>query len=224
MTRIGGTASRRLTVGPLPGRSKNVQTSHPHTSAYRFRSRGTGSKAIWEQVLEELFSISRDRFLGVAYCILKNHDDAEDAVQDAFLSASRHFANFEGRAAATTWLTRIVINAALMMRRKRKNTFIRALHDLDRNEADYLEIIPDFHPNPEMASSRAESVALLDGLINEMNPLLRQAVKSAYYDELSSSEASSALAIPLSTYKARLFRGTRFLQSAARRKSKSASL
>jgi RNA polymerase sigma-70 factor (ECF subfamily) len=116
-------------------------------------------------------------------------------VQDAFLSASRHFANFEGRAAATTWLTRIVINAALMMRRKRKNTFIRALHDLDRNEADYLEIIPDFHPNPEMASSRAESVALLDGLINEMNPLLRQAVKSAYYDELSSSEASSALEI-----------------------------
>jgi RNA polymerase sigma-70 factor (ECF subfamily) len=224
MTPIGGTASRRLTVGPLAAHSKNVQTSHLHTSSFRFQSRETGSKAIWEQALEELFSISRDRFLGVAYCILKNHDDSEDAVQDAFLSASRHFANFEGRAAVTTWLTRIVINAALMLRRKRKNTFIRAVNDLDRNEADYLETIPGLHPDPEMASSRAESFALLDGLINEMNPLLRQAVKSAYYDELSSSEASSALAIPLSTYKARLFRGTRLLQDRARKKTKGSAL
>jgi RNA polymerase sigma-70 factor (ECF subfamily) len=174
-------------------------------------------------VLQELFSISRDRFLGVAYCILRNQHDAEDAVQDAFLSASRHIANFEGRSAVTTWLTRIVINAALMMRRKRKNSFVRSLSNLSGDDAITIETIPDFHPNPELVCSRAESFTLLDVLINEMNLPLRQAVKSAYYDELSSSEASSALAIPLSTYKARLFRGMHLLQDRVRRKSKGSS-
>ncbi len=213
-----------MTTTSQSGRHKTSQLVNPKSSSYRFLRRQSRPKAIPEQVLQEMFSISRDRFLGVAYCILKNQDDAEDAVQDAFLSASRHFANFEGRSAVTTWLTRIVKNASLMIRRKRKHSFVGSLSDVNGDDANYLETIPDFHPNPELACSRAESFAALDALINEMNPLLRQAVKSAYYDELSSPEASSALAIPLSTYKARLFRGTRVLQDRARRKSKSASL
>lgn len=170
-----------------------------------------------EQLLQELFSISRKRLVRVAYRILQNQEDAEDAVQDAFLSASRHFANFEGRSAVATWFTRIVINAALMLRRKRKSTLVRSLHDLNGDDAFFVATIPDLQPNPELAYSRAESFAFLDALISEMNPLLRQAVKIAYYDELSSPKASSALAIPLSRYKARLFRGTRLLQNRARR-------
>ena len=224
MTTTGGPVSRRLTVVSSTGRHETPPVLSPPAPTYRFRPRQTRSRAIQERLLQELFSISRNRFLGVAYCILQNQDDAEDAVQDAFVSASRHFASFEGRSAITTWLTRIVINAALMMRRKRKNIFLGSLSDLNGDDADLVETIPDLHPNPELACSRAESFAVLDALINEMNPLLRQAVKSAYYDELSSSEASSALAIPLSTYKARLFRGMCLLRDRARRKSKSSSL
>jgi RNA polymerase sigma-70 factor (ECF subfamily) len=220
MTTTGGTASRRPTVASSTGQCETPRVLHPQAAAYRLRRRQTRSRATADQLLQELFSISRNRFLGVAYRILQNREDAEDAVQDAFLSASRHVGDFEGRSTVQSWLTRIVVNAALMMRRKRKNTFVRPLSDFSGDDADFVETIRDHRPNPELACSRAESFAIVDALISEMNPLLRQAVRSAYYDELSSSEASSALAIPHSTYKARLFRATHLLRDRARRKSK----
>jgi RNA polymerase sigma-70 factor (ECF subfamily) len=244
MKTTGGTVPRRLTVSSSTRRHEAARILNPddpetrpadkfnsssefsqiretvvshRSTTHPFRRRRSRPKAKQEQVLQELFSISRKRLVRVAYGILQNQQDAEDAVQDAFLSAFRHFGNFEGRSAVATWLTRIVINAALMLRRTRKNKFVRSLHDLNGDDAVFVETIPDLQPNPELAHSRAESFAFLDALINKMNPLLRQAVKIAYYDELSSPEASSALAIPISTYKARLFRGTRLLQNRVRR-------
>jgi DNA-directed RNA polymerase specialized sigma24 family protein len=81
----------------------------------------------------------------------------------------------------------------------------------------FVETLQDVQPNPESACLQAESFELLDALLKKMNPLLGEAITMAYYDELSSSEASSALAIPVSTYKARLFRGRHLLQKRARR-------
>jgi RNA polymerase sigma-70 factor, ECF subfamily len=204
-------------------RRKEVAAAY-QSPTHHFEGKRTRPKAKQDQLFQELFSTSRKRLVRVAYGILQNQHDAEDAVQDAFLSASGHFGSFEGRSAVSTWLTRIVINAALMVRRKRKATVIQSLHDLNGNDAVFVETIPDLQPNPESAFSRAESFALLDALMSQMNPLLRQAVEVGYYDELSSSEASSALAIPLSTYKARLFRGRCLLRERARRKCKSSSL
>jgi RNA polymerase sigma-70 factor (ECF subfamily) len=214
MTTTGGTVSRRLPAASSTGRCEAARISDPDDPARPPANKCNPSE---ELLLQELFSISRKRLVRVAWGILQNQQDAEDAVQDAFLSASRHFGNFEGRSAVATWLTRIVINAALMIRRKRKNTFVRSLHDLDGDDSVFVETIPDLQPSPELTCSRAESFAVLDALIKKMNPLLRQAVEIAYYDELSSREASSALAIPISTYKARLLRGTRLLQNKARR-------
>jgi RNA polymerase sigma-70 factor, ECF subfamily len=251
MTTTTGTVSRRLTFASSNGRHETARILNPDDPAtqqaskfnspsdfsrtretvaayqpptHHFEGKRTRPKAKQDQLLQEVFSISRKRLVRVAYGILQNQHDAEDAVQDAFLSASRHFGSFEGRSAVSTWLTRVVINAALMVRRKRKTTFIRSLHDLNGDDAVFVETIPDLQPNPELAYTQAESFAFLDALIGEMNPLLRQAVKVTYYDELSSSEASSALAIPLSTYKARLFRGTCLLRERAQRKYKSSSL
>jgi RNA polymerase sigma-70 factor, ECF subfamily len=170
-----------------------------------------------EQALHELFANSRQQLVRVAHRILRNHEDAEDAVQNAFLSACRHFNDFQGRCALKTWLTRIVMNAALMVRRKQRNPFISPLPDL-ADAALFVETIQDLQPNPEQICSRAESFAFLNRLIAEMNPLFRSAIEVAYYDELSSREASSALAIPITTYKARLFRGTYLLKDTARKR------
>src|SRR5258708_5853480 len=88
---------------------------HPSRSFGRLRPEGQE----WEAVQATLLA-SRPRFLRMAYAILRNKEDAEDAVQDALLSACLHLRTFEGRSALTTWFTRIVLNAALMIRRKRK--------------------------------------------------------------------------------------------------------
>src|ERR1700736_4988231 len=184
------------------------------SSGRRFRGGHTQSDAQQLRSLQELFLISRERFIRIAYWVLGNNEDAEDAVQDAFVSACRHFGKFEGRSALTTWLTRIVMNAALMARRKRKNARY-SFHEMDAAMSTFAETAPDTQPNPELAYSRAESYEILEVHLKELNPLLREAVVTTYYDELSVIEASSAVGVPPGTYKARLFRGRRLLQKRA---------
>jgi DNA-directed RNA polymerase specialized sigma24 family protein len=108
------------------------------------------------------------------------------------------------------------MNAALMVRRRRKNAAPWPSHETDAAMSSFAETVPDTQPNPELAYSRAESYEILEAHLKELNPLLRD----AYYDELSVTEASSALGIPLSTYKARLFRGRRLLQQRAPRQTR----
>jgi RNA polymerase sigma-70 factor, ECF subfamily len=174
----------------------------------------TRSDGLQQNILQELFLTSRKRFVRIAYRILGNTEDAEDAVQDAFLSACRHLREFEGRSAFTTWFTRIVMNAALMALRKRKN-MRSPFYEMDAAMSSVAETVPDTEPNPELAYSRAESYEILEAHLKELNPLLREAVVTTYYDELSVTEASSAVGVSLGTYKARLFRGRRFLQQRA---------
>ena len=86
----------------------------------------TGPEINSEILLERMYLELRPRFLALAYSILRNREDAEDAVQEAFTSAHRNFPAFEGRSAVATWLTRIVVNAALMQLRKRKSSLLVA--------------------------------------------------------------------------------------------------
>jgi RNA polymerase sigma-70 factor, ECF subfamily len=184
------------------------------TPSLKGRVAPTRTDGLQQNILQELFLTSRKRFVRIAYRILENNEDAEDAVQDAFVSACRHFGKFEGRCALTTWLTRIVMNAALMARRKRKNTRC-SFHEMDAAISAFGETASDIQPNPELAYSRAESYEILEAHLKELNPLLREAVVTTYYAELSVTEASSALGVPRGTYKARLFRGRRLLQERA---------
>ena len=69
--------------------------------------------------LERLLAGARPRLLALAMRVLGDVDEAEDAVQDAMIKVWRHLDRFEGRAAFTTWLHRIAVNAALDRRRRR---------------------------------------------------------------------------------------------------------
>jgi RNA polymerase sigma factor (sigma-70 family) len=162
--------------------------------------------------LEEMFVALRSRFVATAYSILQNREDAEEAVQEAFISAHRNLQKFEGRSALKTWLTRIVLNSALMMRRKRKPVVIKSLSESDAsNEEDWTENIPDLHPNPEMIHAQGETFQFIDGILEKMKPVLRQAFTMTYYDDLSREEASAKLRVSVGTFKARLFRARRLV-------------
>jgi RNA polymerase sigma-70 factor (ECF subfamily) len=157
-----------------------------------------------------MFAASRKRFLAVAYSILRNREDAEDAVQEAFLSAYRHLRSFEGRSALRTWLTRIVMNAALMMHRKRKPSAVRSLSESGvSHDEDWTENIPDSQPDPEMIHAERETLEFIDEKLGKLKPLLRQAFTMAYFDELSGSEACARLGVSAGIFKARLFRARR---------------
>src|SRR5260370_38654405 len=73
-----------------------------------------------EQAVEALFRRYQRPLFQTALRVLGNMEDAEDALQDGLLSAYRNLKRFEGRSQVSTWLTRIVINAALMRRAERE--------------------------------------------------------------------------------------------------------
>src|SRR5580692_3141829 len=69
----------------------------------------------------ELSQRHANRVFQTTYRVTRNRQDAEDALQEAFLNAFTHMKNFEGRSSFSTWLTRIAINSALMILRKKRN-------------------------------------------------------------------------------------------------------
>jgi RNA polymerase sigma-70 factor (ECF subfamily) len=192
------------------GRHRNSPASLPSSASYK-------SSGIVE-TLQEMFLASRPKFVGIAYSILRNKEDAEDAVQDAVLSAYVHLRNFEGRSAFTTWFTRIVLNAALMILRKRTNSRISSLPEPSiADEMSWTEGVPTSQPDPEMVCAEGETFQLIDVLLGKMSPALRQSFTMTYYDEMSSREACALLGVSTGTFKSRLFRARRHLMHLAQR-------
>ena len=74
----------------------------------------------------------------LAFRQLRNHEDAEDAVQDALLSAFTHISQFEGRSHISTWLHRIVVNSARMHLRRRQNRKFISLEEGETGKGPYI--------------------------------------------------------------------------------------
>jgi RNA polymerase sigma-70 factor (ECF subfamily) len=210
---VGSTNTAAISK-PLPvfrTLKKNVGSGPSRTASYGARKLAeTREEVVRRNALEEMFVASRKGFLTIAYSILRNREDAEDAVQEAFLSAYRHLQSFEGRSALKTWLTRIVLNAALMIQRKRKTSTIQPPpENSDSREANWMENIPTSEPDPEMVHAERKALQFIDGILGKMKPVLRQAFTMTYYDELTGPEACAVLGVSAGTFKARLFRAKR---------------
>jgi RNA polymerase sigma-70 factor (ECF subfamily) len=204
----------------LPARRDKKARPTPRTSAkYRPNRpvRRRPGEREWETI-QELFLSSRPRFVGLAYSVLRNKEDAEDAVQDALVSAYRHLQGFEGRSALMTWFTRIVLNAALMIRRKRRPGRVESLPEAGaKDEISWSERIPDSHPDPEMAFAEKETFQWVDVILTKMTPLLRQAFTMTFYDEMSNKEAGALLDVTAGTFKSRAYRATQDVVTQAQR-------
>jgi RNA polymerase sigma-70 factor, ECF subfamily len=214
--RVGATDSRSRFSREL---DKNPRPASRGSASYRSRRfvrvRPEGQE--WE-TLQEMFLTSRSRFIGLAYAILRNREDAEDAVQDALLSAYLHLRSFEGRSSFTTWFTRIVLNAALMIRRKQKNSRTDSLPEsCAADGTPWTEKIPASQPDPEMVYAGEETCQWIDVLLRRMSPVLRQAFTMTYYDEMSHEEAGALLGIATGTFKSRVFRARQHLMNHAQR-------
>jgi RNA polymerase sigma-70 factor, ECF subfamily len=176
------------------------------------------AEVIGREAFEEMFVASRPKFVAMAHAILRNREDAEDAVQNASLSGYLHLRSFEGRSALRTWFTRIVLNAALMIQRKRKPLTTQPFSENSNSpEVNWTENIPASEPDPEMVHAERETLQFIDGILGKMKPVLRQAFTMTYFDELSGPEASAMLGVSAETFKARLFRARRQLLNQVQR-------
>jgi RNA polymerase sigma-70 factor (ECF subfamily) len=197
---------------------RNVRSSCGRASNLARHVVKTHAQVLRKEALEEMFVASRSKFVAIAYSILRNKEDAEDAVQNAFLSGYRHLRGFEGRSALGTWFTRIVLNAALMVQRKRKPSAIALLpKNSNSHEVNWIESIPASQPDPEAAHAERETFDFINGILGKMKPILRQAFTMTYFEELSGKEACARLGVSAGTFKTRLFRARRELLNLAPR-------
>jgi RNA polymerase sigma-70 factor, ECF subfamily len=139
---------------------------------------------------------------------LRNVADAEDAVQDALLSAYNHLDQFKGQAQMSTWLTTIVINCARMQLRRRPRQIHVSLDERFGEEQEFClsDQLPAGKPSPEDESRASELHSNLLRYVAQLSPPLRKAFQLRELDGLSTSEAARALGVADGTVKAQLAR------------------
>jgi RNA polymerase sigma-70 factor (ECF subfamily) len=160
------------------------------------------------QEMQIVLSRCLPSFYRRAHRHLGNAADAEDAVQDALLSAYKHLNQFKGQAQMSTWLTAIVTNSARMQLRRR----LRQIHlSLDERFAEeegnpLAERLAHHGPSPEDECQNSELHGHLMQFVSQLSPALREAFHLRALGGLTTSEAAHILGVPEGTVKARLAR------------------
>jgi RNA polymerase sigma-70 factor (ECF subfamily) len=140
--------------------------------------------------------------------ITRNHEDAEDAMQDAFLKAYAHLKDFAGNSRFYTWLVRIAANEALMkLRKRRPNQFSLDEPIAGENEELMPREIEDWGPSPEQRYAQSEMKEILNGVIDELEPAFRTVFVLRDVENLSTEETAKIVGISVPAVKSRLLRG-----------------
>jgi RNA polymerase sigma-70 factor, ECF subfamily len=158
--------------------------------------------------LQDVLSRYLPSFYRKAYRHLGNEADAEDAVQEALLSAYRHLDQFKGEAQMSTWLTAIVTNCARMQLRKRPRQAHVSLDERFGEDQEFClsDQLAAGEPSPEEETRASELHGNLLRFVAQLSPPLRKAFQLRELDGLSTSEAAEVLGVADGTVKAQLAR------------------
>jgi RNA polymerase sigma-70 factor (ECF subfamily) len=159
--------------------------------------------------------IAKQRILA----IVRNQEDAEDAMQETLLRAYVNLKSFRQACKFSTWITAIGTNAALAVIRKRKS---RRESDIEPY-SDPVWDMADQAPDPERRIAKTQIILLLRGELHDLPQKMREAVSSYYGHDYSLQEAADTLGISIAAVKSRLSRGRRSLKSSLERKGLLAS-
>jgi len=164
----------------------------------------TTAKAGDPSALEQLLARQRPRAMAAALRVLHNPDDAEDAVQDAFLKIWRSLDSFEGRSSFSTWVHRIVTNAALDLMRKsaaRAETVERP-NQKDEPAVTAIEAANDVTPESDLGDREIEKLVRL--AVAELPAAHRQAIELREFEDCSYQEMAEIISCPIGTVMSRL--------------------
>lgn len=144
----------------------------------------------------------------VARSILRSDEEAEDAVQEAYLRAYHALASFRGEAKLSTWLARIVVNEALGRIRKRGRAQVIPLDSALEADPAGTEAGMERNPDdqPELAAARAELRKLIEARIDRLPETFRPVFVLRAVEEFTVDETAAALGIPEATVRTRFFR------------------
>jgi RNA polymerase sigma-70 factor, ECF subfamily len=161
----------------------------------------------------ELWARHSNTAFRMVYRITGNHEDAEDVIQDAWIKAYVHLNTFDGRAKFSTWLTRIAINSALMILR-RKRARPETSMEITVGDTWPCREIADQTKNVEELYARHERVERLRRAICHLQPTLRNVVELRQSDDRSVKEIAEFAGISVAATKSRLLRARKILRKA----------
>jgi RNA polymerase sigma-70 factor (ECF subfamily) len=185
--------------------AKPVQAQSQATQSLIDRARA-GDRSAFERLLRE----ARPRALAVATKVLRNPDDAEDAVQEGFLKAWRNLGRFEGRSSFTTWIHRIVMNASLdLLRRHACRPGVSAAGEQEAESFERHEAIEMSPETPERAYARRQASNMVQGALAVLSPSHREAITLRELEEHSYEEIAQIAACPIGTVMSRLHHARR---------------
>src|SRR5262245_44683801 len=149
----------------------NAECSQPehqqHEEGMLVEAARKGESAAFDVLCKRYLS----QLIRATYRVTRNQEDAEDAAQDALLNAYVHLRHFDGRSSFSTWLTRIAINSALMILRKRRSLLAKAIESVDEFPGgDSAREIPDHAPTLEHQLARSEEERILKKAIKKLRP------------------------------------------------------
>lgn len=181
-----------------------------------------GDGAAFEAVMRRY----NGRLFRVARAILNDDSDAEDALQDAYLDAFRHMAGFRGHAQLGTWLTRIVVNQALMRlrRQKRDRVVLPFRSRAERKDEPEVQVADHTTESAPDGLLRAEMRRLLERRIDALPVAFRAVFVMREVEDMTVQETADSLSIPAATVRTRLFRARALLRESLARDVDTATL
>ena len=149
----------------------------------------------------------------IARRMMRNKEDAEDVLQEAFKQAFIHLKSFNGHSRFSTWLSRIAINAALMKLRTKQHLWDLSLDEpTDTERSSALLDVEDPGLNPEQRYVQEERQRILSTAMNELTPGTRKVIQLRELDQRSSEETALIMGMSVSAVKTRVFHGRRKLR------------
>ncbi|WP_408609727.1 RNA polymerase sigma factor [Granulicella tundricola] len=140
--------------------------------------------------------------------ITRNAEDTEDVLQETSIRALVHLKSFDGRSAFSTWLTRIAVNSALMLLRKRRNRPETSI-DSDPDRDTWLSRqLADPSPSPETMCLRLQEVRQLREAVSQLPPLLRNVIVARHGGDMPVKQVAAAVGITEAAAKSRLLRAS----------------
>ncbi len=166
-----------------------------------------GETALFEILMRRY----NQRLYRMSRMILRDDGEAEDVMQDAYVRAYEHLHQFAGKAAFSTWLTRIAIHEALA--RKRRRSRIDELDAMPSN-GETMPSLKSSAPNPEVSIANVEARQLLEEAIDQLPEAYRAVVVLREVEEMSVAETAESLGVSDAVVKTRLHRAHAMLRKA----------
>jgi RNA polymerase sigma-70 factor (ECF subfamily) len=168
------------------------------------------------QAFETLVRGQTPRLLAVARRMLRSEEDAQDAVQEAFIHAFKSLDAFEGSCQLSTWLYRIAVNAALMKLRSRRRKPEQPIEDLlptFLEDGHHARHPPDWRPDALALLERREEREFVRACIEELPESYRTVLILRDIEELDTDEAAQVLSVTPNVVKVRLHRARQALRT-----------